>query len=147
MVALVVPQGFLELVLEDDDAAGGGHVGALMAQVSGPGGEPQLVAGVAAVPAGGAVRVDQFRLAEPAQEVLRHADDLRGAAHGVGGVVLIVEHVVGLGHVTSMSRAPARIAPGPRGYGSATPSTDSRVGFCCPHQPCMTVSGAGIAEA
>src|SRR5919112_2253347 len=72
--------------------------------------------------AGGAVRVDQFRLAEPAQEVLRAADDFRGAAHGVCGVVLVVQHVVGLTHATSKTRAPAQEAPGPRVNGSETPS-------------------------
>jgi hypothetical protein len=86
----VVASGLFELVFEDDDAAGGLDRGSLVAQLPGPGGQAQLVAGVAAVPTGRAVRVDQFRLAEPAQEVLRRAEDLRGAAHRVGGVVLIV---------------------------------------------------------
>ena len=61
-----------------------------------------------------AERGDQFRLVEAAQEVLRGADDLRGAAHRVGGVVLVVEHVVGLGHVTSIDEGPGAEAPGPR---------------------------------
>ena len=83
----------------------------------GPGGEAQLVAGVAAVPAGGAERVDQFRLVEAAQEVLRGAEDLRGAAHRVGGVVLVAEHVIGLGHAHLHDEGPgagARRGPGLR---------------------------------
>ena len=80
LVVCVVASGFFELVFQDDDAAGGLDRGALVAQLPGPSGQAQLVAGVAAVPAGRAVRVDQIRLAEPAQEVLRRAEDLRGAS-------------------------------------------------------------------
>jgi hypothetical protein len=72
-------QSFLELVFEDDDRYGGGHVGALITHLAGPGREANLVAGVAAVPAPGAELVDQFRVAQPAQKVRGAADDLRGA--------------------------------------------------------------------
>jgi hypothetical protein len=68
LVVLVVPEGYFELVFKDDDAAGRGHVGALVAHLAGPGGEPDLVAGVAAVPASGTERGDQLRLTEAAQE-------------------------------------------------------------------------------
>ena len=40
--------------------------------------------------------IDQFGLVEAAQESWGGAEYLRGAAHGVGGVVIIVEFV---GHV------------------------------------------------
>jgi len=51
--------GFLELVLEDDDAAGGVDGSALVDEFAGAGGDTQLVAGVAAVAALGAQRSDQ----------------------------------------------------------------------------------------
>ncbi len=51
--------GFVELVFEGDDAARGVDGGALIDQFSHPRGRPQLVAGVAAVPAGGALQGDQ----------------------------------------------------------------------------------------
>jgi hypothetical protein len=66
LVLIVLPEGFFELVFEDDDAAGRLQRGALVADFSGAGGQPKLVAGVAAVAAAGALRVDQFRVAEPA---------------------------------------------------------------------------------
>jgi hypothetical protein len=56
------------LVFEDDDPYGGRHVGAMVAHLTGAGGKPNLVAGVAAVTAARAVRIDQFRLAEPTQD-------------------------------------------------------------------------------
>ncbi len=119
---LVLPQGFLELVFEDDDAAGGLEGGALVDEFPGAGGQAQLVAGVAAVSAGGALRGDQFRFVEAAQEALGGAEHLGGPAHGVGGVVLVVEHVLGvLAHSTSMSRAPAPKRRGP-GLRVRTPS-------------------------
>ena len=45
--------GLFELVLEDDDAAGGLNRGALVDELAGAGGDAQLVAGVAAVAARG----------------------------------------------------------------------------------------------
>ncbi len=54
--------GFVELVFEGDDAAGGVDGGALVDQFACAGGQAQLVAGVAAVAAGGALRGDQARL-------------------------------------------------------------------------------------
>ena len=51
-----------------------------------------------AVPSGGPERGDQLRFVEPAQEVLRGTGDLCGAAHRVGGVVVVAEHVIGWGH-------------------------------------------------
>jgi hypothetical protein len=44
--------GFGELVFQDDDAAGGLQRIALVDQFAGAAGQPQLIAGVAAVPAG-----------------------------------------------------------------------------------------------
>lgn len=49
--------GFLELVLEDDDAARGLDGGSLIDEFPGAGGNAQLVAGVASVSALGAQRV------------------------------------------------------------------------------------------
>jgi hypothetical protein len=61
VVFVVVAQSFFELVLEDDDAAGRGHVGTLITHLAGPGGQADLVAGVTAVPTPGTERVDQLR--------------------------------------------------------------------------------------
>src|SRR6185312_6680371 len=147
LLLLVLPEGFLELVFENDDPAGGLQGGALIDHLPRPGGQAQLVAGVAAVPAAGAVRVDQFRLVQATQEVLRGAEHLRGLADGVGRVVLIAEHVLGvLPHVTSTSRAPAHKRWGP-GLRVRTPSSDRNVGLSYPHQPPLTASGARIAYA
>src|SRR3954467_11396570 len=65
-VVLVLPEGFFELVLQDDDPAGGFQWGALVDHLPGAGGKAKLVAGVAAVPAGRSERGDQFRLVESA---------------------------------------------------------------------------------
>src|SRR6478752_5553429 len=52
-VFVVDAPGFFELVLKDDDAAGGLDRCALVDEFAGAGGDAQLVAGVAAVAAGG----------------------------------------------------------------------------------------------
>jgi hypothetical protein len=74
LVLAVEALGFGELVF-DDDAAGGVDRRAFVDQGAGSRGQAQLVAGVATVPAGGAVRVEQFGL-QAAQKVLGHADQL-----------------------------------------------------------------------
>ncbi len=51
------------------------------------------MAGVAAVATGGTLRLDQPVLVEAAQESLGGTQHVRGPAHGVAGVVLIVELV------------------------------------------------------
>jgi hypothetical protein len=48
----VDPHRFLKFVFQDDDAAGGVERGAVVDEFAGAGGDPQLVAGVAAVSAG-----------------------------------------------------------------------------------------------
>src|SRR5215218_4222538 len=62
--------GLLELVLEDHDAAGSLDRSALVDKLPGPGGDAQLVAGVAAVSAGGTQRGDQTGIAQGAEEAL-----------------------------------------------------------------------------
>ena len=59
LLVLVVFAGFGELVLQDDDAAGGFHGGTAVGDVSHPGGQAKLVAAVAAMPATGTHRVEQ----------------------------------------------------------------------------------------
>src|SRR5690606_18932601 len=86
-----------QLVLEDDDAAGILDLRALVDQFSGAGGDAQLVAGVTAVASVGAQRGDQAVLAERAEEGGGGAEHLGGPAHGVGGIVVIVELVGGAG--------------------------------------------------
>src|SRR5690349_8707916 len=108
----VVSLGFVELVFEGDDAAGGVDGRALVDEVPYPRSDAQLVAGVAAVPAGGALRGDQPAFVEAAQEILGDAEHLGGAAHGVAGVVLVIESVghgrgrvvLGRDHSTSTSQ-------------------------------------------
>src|SRR5688500_8950763 len=96
LVALMVTESVFALVFQDDDPAGGFQSGAAVDHFPGPRRQTQLVAGVTAMPAGGPERGDQFRLVEAAQKVRRGAGDLRGATHRVGGIVLIVEHVIRL---------------------------------------------------
>ena len=57
---------FVELVFEGDDAAGGVEASALVDQFPDAGGQTQLVAGVTAVAACRALRLDQFRFIEAA---------------------------------------------------------------------------------
>src|SRR3954469_8127869 len=96
--------GFFELVFEDDDAAGGLDGGAAVDEFAGAGGDPQLVAGVAAVSARGAERGDEAGFADGAEETLRGAEHLGGPAHGVGGVVVVIETAIGIVccHCTSL---------------------------------------------
>ena len=88
--------GFLELVFEDDDAAGGLDGGAVVDEFPGAGGDAQLVAGVAAVAALGPQGGDQPGFADGSEEARRSTDHLGGATHGVGGEVVIVESIGGL---------------------------------------------------
>src|SRR4051812_47598107 len=60
----VATLSFVELVFEGDDAAGGVDGGAMVDQFPHPGGQAQLVPGVAAVPACGTLRGDQAGLVE-----------------------------------------------------------------------------------
>ena len=112
--------GFLELVFEDDDAARGLDSGPLIDKFPRAGGDAQLVAGVAAVAAFGAQRGDQAGLADGAQETLGGAEHLGGPAHGVGGVVVVIETAerVVCCHCTSLWNAwrgpGAVLPPGPR---------------------------------
>ena len=62
----VEAQGFLELVFEDDDAAGGVDGGALVDEVAGAHRDPQLAAGEAAVAALGAQGGDEALFVEGA---------------------------------------------------------------------------------
>ena len=83
--------GFGELIFENDDATSRVERGALVDQLAGTGRDPQLVPGVAAVPAFGPHRGYQLRGIEAAKKSLCDAENLGGAPHAVGGEVLIVE--------------------------------------------------------
>ena len=91
MVFGVDALGFFELVFQDHDAAGGFDGRAAVDEFAGAGGDAQLVAGVAAVAAFGAQGGDQAVFAEGAEEARGGAEKLGGPAHGVGGVVVVVE--------------------------------------------------------
>ncbi|MGA6208585.1 hypothetical protein ACPESR_27900 [Nocardia testacea] len=56
------------MVFEDDDPAPRFHGRAAVDEFAGAAGDTQLVSGVAAVPAGRALRGDQLRVVEGAQE-------------------------------------------------------------------------------
>jgi len=86
--------GFGELVFQDDDAAGRVQCGALVDQVAGALGQAQLVAGIAAVAAGRALRSEEFGGVQAAQEPGGDAEDLGGPAHAVSRIVLIVQLAV-----------------------------------------------------
>jgi hypothetical protein len=70
--------GFVELVFQDDDAPRGVEGSAVVDQRPDPSGQPQLIAGVAAVSSGRALRDEQLHLIEAAEKAGR------GALHGVG---------------------------------------------------------------
>ena len=86
---------FGELIFEDDDAAGSVQRGGVADELVGPGSEAELVAGVAAVPPAGALRCDQPGRVQAAEESWRDAQDFRGTAHAVGGVVVVIELLIG----------------------------------------------------
>ena len=86
--------GLGELVLKDDDAAGGFQRGALIEELTGSGRDPQLISGVPAVSAFGALRSQELCLVKAPEKRRRGAQDPRGAAHAVGRIVFVVELVV-----------------------------------------------------
>ena len=86
--------GLSELIFKDDDAARRVERGAAVDEFTNPRRDPQLIAGVAAVSALGALRCQKFRLVEASQEPWGGSQDLCGATHAVGGVVLVIELVV-----------------------------------------------------
>src|SRR3954451_23500771 len=124
---------FVQLVFQDDDPAGRLDGGPGVDEFADPGCDAQLVAGVAAVSAGGAQRDDQLCGAQGPQECRGDADHVRGPAHGVGGVVVVVQLVDRSGAGTACHLhllclrtrrgARCRTAPGP---GGSTPSTYRR---------------------
>ena len=146
----VRPPGLVELVFEGDDAAGGVEGGAVVDQGASASGEAQLISRVAAMAAGRALRLNQTGLAQAAQERLGDPEDLRGPAHAVGGVVVVVEPVGCCRGVwvhrtfPKETRAPAHTCTGAQRV--FTPSTDQRVDLLFPHGgPSLAGERAGIA--
>jgi len=86
--------GLSELIFKDDDAARRIEGGTAVDQFTSPRGDPQLIAGIAAVSALGALGCEKFGLVEASQESWGGSQDLGGATHAVGGVVLVVELIV-----------------------------------------------------
>lgn len=86
--------GLSELIFQDDDAARRLQRGAVIDQFTSPRRDPQLIAGVAAVSALGALWGEEFRLVEASQERCGGSQNLGGATHAIGGVVLVIELVV-----------------------------------------------------
>lgn len=117
--------GFGELVLENDDAAGRVERGALVDQLAGAGRDPQLVSGVAAVPAFGSHWGDQLRGIEAAKKSLGHVEKLGGASHAVCREILVVEVVLwaGLVRCTGNARSAFRVTDGGPGT-CAVPGPD-----------------------
>lgn len=83
--------GFGELVFEDDDPARGLEWGAGGDEFVGTGGDAQLMARVTAVPTIGALRGEELRGVEAAEERLPDTENFGGVAHAVGGIVFVVE--------------------------------------------------------
>ena len=83
--------GFGELVFEDDDPARRLQRGTAGDEFVGAGGDAELVAGVAAVPAVGALRGEEFRGVETTQERLPDPENVGGLAHAVRRVIFVVE--------------------------------------------------------
>jgi len=83
--------GFGELVFENDDSARSLERGAGGNKLVRAGGDTQLIARVAAVPTGRALRGEEFRSIEAAQKSLPNAEKLGGVAHAVGRIVFVVE--------------------------------------------------------
>src|SRR5690242_14669459 len=99
---------FLELVLEDHDAARGLDRGPLVDELAGARGDPQLVAGVPAVSSLRAERSDQTSLTDGSEEGRGGAEHLGCPAHRVRGVVVVVQTIIqGVVrcHVTSLCNA------------------------------------------
>ena len=121
---------------------------AVVEEAAQPGGQVQLMARVAAVAAGGAVRLEHAGGVEAAQEGRLHPEQFGGLAHRERGEVRVVEPVGGV-------RAHRLVSPrwGRRG-GRARPGTGPRrVGqlstACCPADDdspsmvrCSTAAGA-----
>ena len=82
---------FGELIFENDDPARRLQRGTGGDEFVGASGDAQLVAGVAAVPAVGALRGKEFRGVETTQERLPHTENVGGLAHAVRRVVFVVE--------------------------------------------------------
>ena len=82
---------FGELVFEDDDPARSLKWSAGGDEFVRAGGDAQLIARVASVPTGGALRGEEFRGIEAAQEPLPDTEKFGGVAHAVGGIVFVVE--------------------------------------------------------
>jgi hypothetical protein len=82
---------FGELIFEDDDPARRLQGGAAGDEFVGASGETELVAGVAAVSAVGALRGEEFRGVETTQERLPHTENVGGLAHAVRRVVFVVK--------------------------------------------------------
>src|SRR5690242_5447740 len=91
LVFFVDAPGLFELVFEDDDAAGSLDRSALVDEFAGASGDLQLVAGVAPVAALRAQGRDQAGFTERPQEGGCGAEHFGGPAHGVGGVVVVIE--------------------------------------------------------
>jgi hypothetical protein len=86
--------GLGELIFKDDDSARRIEGGTTVDQFTSPRGDPQLIAGIAAMTAVRALRCEQFRLIEASQEPRGGSQNSGGTAHAVGGVVLVVELIV-----------------------------------------------------
>jgi hypothetical protein len=102
-----------ELVLENDDAARRFERCAAIHQFADPCRDPQLLAGVTAVPTLRTLRCNQFRLIEASQKSCRRTENPRGTAHAVSRVTFVVEPLVGssLGQILRFATSPFTATP------------------------------------
>ena len=85
---------FLELVLEDDDAARGLDRSPLVDEFPGARGDPQLVAGVPAMSSLRAERSDQTGLTDGPEEGRGGAEHLGCPAHRGRGIVFVIKTIL-----------------------------------------------------
>lgn len=85
--------GFVELILKNDDAARGLEAGALVDQFPHVSGETKLVARIASVLAGRALRRQELRFIQSTQNPGVVPSNSAAPVHRVGGMVFVVEVV------------------------------------------------------
>src|SRR5215218_641265 len=121
--SLGVGTGGGELVLQADDRLGRGERVAVVQESPHAGGEAELIAGVAPVATGGAVRLQDAGAVQAAQERGLDAEQLGGLAHGQRGKVVVVEPAQRVGcarlPVVGAHRRPSCGSGRRRGAGSA----------------------------
>jgi hypothetical protein len=101
--------GVGELVLQADDASGGGEGVAAVELFAQPHDQRELAAGIAAVPAFGALRAHHVGGVQASQERLLHIEHPGGLPGGEGWIVLVVE-LAQISHAHSIPTVPCIVS-------------------------------------